>query len=85
MSTKVKIPFTENIDLLYKKALLESQNHEGKFSGNKNNGDFDFKALGGRFTGKYQVSGNLIEVIFTNKPFFVPGVVIETFLKQHIK
>ncbi|WP_158829327.1 hypothetical protein [Mucilaginibacter lacusdianchii] len=71
MATKLKIPFTENIDLIFKKALQESQNHEGKFSGNKYRGDFDFKALGGRFTGNYQVSGNLIEVIFTNKPFLV--------------
>lgn len=85
MATILKIPFTENIDLLFKKALQESQNHEGKFAGNKDKGDFDFKALGGRFTGSYRVSGNLIEVIFTNKPFLMPGIVIETFLKQHIK
>ena len=85
MATVVKIPFTENIDHLLEKAWKESRNYDGQFTGDNNSGNFDFKALGSRFTGNYKVRGTIIEVVFTNKPFLISSVIIKAFLRQHIK
>ncbi|RKR82157.1 hypothetical protein BDD43_2326 [Mucilaginibacter gracilis] len=83
--TLINIPFTENIDNLLAYGKKQSKDYEGSFEGNTSNGIFDFKAVGGNFKGTYVVKPNLIEITLEKKPFLIPALVIEQFLKMHIK
>jgi hypothetical protein len=83
--TIITIPFAGNINQILSYGRNASKDYEGTFKGDANEGRFDFKALGGTFTGEYRVNKNLIEIAFSKKPFFIPTIVIENFLKTHIK
>ncbi|GAA3773068.1 hypothetical protein [Flavobacterium ginsengiterrae] len=85
MNKTIKIPYTENIDQIYKFGLEQSKQFNGKFSGNTSSGLFDFQSPIGRFSGSYQVTKNTIDIIFSKKPFFISFSLIESFLKSYIK
>jgi len=74
-----------NINSLLAMGIEEASAYDGRFNGDTKSGYFNISTLGGNFTGTYIVNANLIEVVFSNKPFFVPCSIIESFLKSHIK
>ena len=83
--TIIKIPFTSDINNIVSYGKDQSRNFEGNFKGDAKGGNFDFKSPAGTFAGEYKVYSNVIEIILSNKPIYLPTFVIEKFLKQHIK
>jgi hypothetical protein len=85
MACKFYIPYTESITDLLKKGIQEAREFNGVFNANEQFGDFKIPAFNSFFTGRYLVNETTIEVIISDKPFIVPCVLIEKFLKTHIK
>lgn len=81
---KFIIPFTNDINMLLEYGRQQSKAFRGEFNGNIESGNFDFEALGSRFVGSYLVKKKVIEVNISKKPFFIPRVAIDQFLKLHI-
>jgi hypothetical protein len=81
---KFIIPFTKDIHRLLKYGRQQSKAYRGEFNGNSERGNFDFEALGSRFVGSYLVKKKVIEINISKKPFFIPRVAIDRFLKLHI-
>lgn len=85
MNTVIKTPFSKNIKDIYQYGLNNAKDYKGKFSGDLTSGTFDFDSYVGRFAGNYIVQGNFIIFTFTKKPFLIPKMIIENFLKSHIE
>ncbi|HUZ60417.1 MAG TPA: hypothetical protein VMU83_16725 [Hanamia sp.] len=64
------------------RAAIESQN--GIFSGDTNSGFFEVTIFGNTIKGNYRVSGQFLNLVITEKPFFVPCATIENFLQKEI-
>ena len=74
MSCKFSVTFSE--------PAVESQS--GMFNGDVNSGDFEVTVFGNNIKGNYTVTGQNLEIEITDKPFFVPCNMIETFLVKNI-
>ena len=85
MSKIIKISFSENIRTIYDRGKFHSKLLKGDFSGDIEKGSFNFETFGGRYKGSYTVKKNIIEFILISKPFLVPTIVIEKFLRSNIK
>lgn len=85
MSCKLTIPYSTNITSLLEMGRQEASSYEGQFCGDINGGNFNISALGGIFVGNYVVHEKIIEITISNKPFLIPCIAIESFLKAHIK
>ena len=64
------------------RAAVESQN--GIFNGNADNGSFEVSVLGNTIKGDYTVTGQVLNLAITDKPFFIPCSTIESFLSKSI-
>lgn len=65
------------------KSAIESQN--GIFRGDENAGEFEVTVFANTIKGNYYiVNGNILNLIITNKPFFVPCSTIENILRKEI-
>lgn len=84
MSCKFNIPFSEPAEsaILKAKSAIDSQN--GTFSGDINSGEFEVTVFGNDIKGRYTVTGQILNLEITDKPFFVPCSMIETFLAKQI-
>ena len=85
MACNFNLSFTEpdaNSALEKAKAAIESQN--GTFNGDINSGDFDVTVMGNNIKGQYLVSGQTLNIVITDKPFFVPCSMIESYLVKQI-
>lgn len=80
----IKITTTKDINQLLDYGKEQAKSYKGNFKGDRNNGIFDFHALGSRFKGNYIVKKNSIEITFEKKPFFISLNAIESFLKKHL-
>lgn len=80
----ITIPFNDSVSaaIAKAKAAIESQN--GTFNGDENSGEFEVSVFGNTIKGSYSVSGNTLNLIIKNKPFFVPCSTIESLLLKEI-
>jgi len=80
----IKIPFTETPAVIIAKAKTAIQNHNGFFNGNENSGEFEITVFANTIKGTYTVNGQILNLIITHKPFFVPCSTIENLLLKEI-
>ncbi len=83
-SCNFSIPFSGDISLVLSKvrSAIESQN--GMFDGNNSSGNFDVSVMSNTIVGSYYVSGQVIDILISKKPFFLPCNTIESFLKSKL-
>lgn len=85
MACDFSIPFTGSPEEVLAKAKNTVQSQGGNFTGDTNNGDFTVSVFGNKIVGNYTVSGNILNISITDKPFMVPCNAIEGFLKGQLK
>lgn len=83
-SCNFSIPFSGDISGVLAKvqSAIESQN--GMFDGNNSSGSFDVSVMSNTIVGAYAVNGQVIDIIISKKPFFLPCTTIESFLKSKL-
>lgn len=85
MSCKFSVNFSEPVDsaLLKAKNAIESQS--GIFNGDEHGGQFEVTVFGNHIKGNYTVEAQVLNIEITDKPFFVPCNMIESFLAKSIQ
>ncbi len=84
MSCKFSVNFSEPAESAVLKAKKAVESQSGTFNGDVNNGEFEVTVFGNNIKGNYTVSGQVLNIEITDKPFFVPCNMIETFLVKNI-
>ena len=80
----ISIPFTDSVSGALAKAKAAIENQNGSFNGDDNSGNFEVTFLGNTIKGSYSVTGQTLNLVITNKPFFVPCSTIESLLLKEI-
>ncbi len=78
------IPFQQPASIVIAKAKAAIESHNGTFTGNETSGDFGITVYGNTIKGNYSVTGQVLNLIITHKPFFVPCSTIENMLLKEI-
>lgn len=78
------LPFSEPASIAVEKARAAVESQNGIFNGNDLSGDFELTVFGNTIKGNYTVSGQVLNLEITDKPFFVPCSTIESFLSKQI-
>lgn len=78
------LPFSEPASIAVEKARAAVESQNGIFNGNDLSGDFELTVFGNTIKGNYSVSGQVLNLEITDKPFFVPCSTIESFLSKQI-
>ena len=80
----INIPFSGSADSILSraKAAIESQN--GSLTGDQSSGEFEVTVFANTIKGNYSVNGNILNLVITHKPFFVPCSTIENILIKEI-
>lgn len=81
---KFIIPFNEPALTAIEKARTAIENQNGIFNGDETSGDFKVTIFGNTIKGNYNVTGQVLNLVITEKPFFVPCSTIESFLLKQI-
>jgi hypothetical protein len=85
MSTcKFSLSFSGSSQTAIEKARAAVESQNGVFNGDSNSGNFEVTVFGNTIKGIYRVSGQLVNLAITEKPFFVPCSTIESFLLKQI-
>ncbi|CAN5223777.1 hypothetical protein BH09BAC2_BH09BAC2_10590 [soil metagenome] len=84
MACNFNIPFSGNADEILNKAKSAVNSQGGNFEGDSNSGNFDVTVFGNTIKGTYNVSGNDLNIMISDKPFLIPCSTIESFLKSKI-
>lgn len=84
MSCKFEIPFTEPVATAVGKARHAVESQNGTFNGDENSGNFELNVFGNNIKGNYTINGQVLNLEVTDKPFFVPCSMIESFLQKQI-
>lgn len=84
MSCKFEIPFSEPVERAVGKARQAVEAQNGVFNGNESAGDFELNVFGNNIKGNYTINGQVLNLEITDKPFFVPCSMIESFLQKQI-
>jgi hypothetical protein len=84
MSCSFSIPFLGTPETVLRKAKTAVNGQGGTFEGNESAGMFGVTVFGNSIKGTYSVTGQNLNVVITDKPFFVPCNTIEGFLKNQI-
>lgn len=84
MSCKFTIPFSEPAESAIQKAKSAIDSQNGTFNGDTNSGNFEVTVVGNDIKGNYTVTGQILHLEITDKPFFVPCSMIESFLAKQI-
>ncbi len=84
MSCKFQIPFSVPAENAMQKAKAAVESQGGTFNGDATAGDFEVTVFGNHIKGNYTIEGQLLNLEVTDKPFFVPCTMIESFLKKEI-
>lgn len=84
MACKFNLTFNEPAESAVTKAKAAVESQSGTFNGDTNSGDFEVNVFGNNIKGNYLVAGQTLEVEITDKPFFVPCSMIESFLLKQI-
>ena len=80
----ISIPFTDSVSGAIARARAAIETHNGTFNGDENSGNFEVTFLGNTIKGSYSVTGQTLNLVITNKPFFVPCSTIESLLLKEI-
>lgn len=78
------IPFNQPASITVEKARAAIESQNGIFNGNDQAGDFEVTIFGNTIKGNYSVAGQTLNLLITEKPFFVPCTTIENFLLKQI-
>jgi hypothetical protein len=78
------LPFQEPVSNIIAKAKAAIENYNGTFNGDETSGDFAITVYGNTIKGSYTVTGQVLNLIITHKPFFVPCSTIENLLVKEI-
>lgn len=78
------IPFSVPAEAAVIKARSAVESQNGTFNGDANSGNFEVSIFGNTIKGDYRVTGQVLNLSITDKPFFVPCSTIESFLLKHI-
>lgn len=81
---KISIPFSGLASAAILKAKTAIENQNGLFSGDEYSGEFDVSVFGNTIKGNYNVQGQILNLVITHKPFFVPCSTIESILLKEI-
>lgn len=84
MACNFNLSFNESAESAVAKAKSAVESQNGIFNGDVNSGDFEVTVFGNEIKGNYRVSGQSLNIEITDKPFFVPCSMIETFLVKQI-
>lgn len=85
MACKFSVTFSEPAESAVLKARNAIESQSGIFNGNESSGDFEVTVFGNHIKGTYNVEGQLLHIEITDKPFFVPCNMIESFLIKNIQ
>lgn len=85
MSCKLNLPFSDPAEVAIEKARDAIKSQSGLFEGDIANGHFEVTVFGNNIKGDYQVQGQNLQLEITDKPFFVPCSMIESFLAKYIQ
>jgi hypothetical protein len=78
------LPFNESALKAIEKARAAIESQNGKFNGDETSGDFEVAIFGNIIKGYYNVTGQVLNLTITEKPFFVPCSTIESLLLKQI-
>ena len=78
------LPFSEPATIAVGKARAAVESQNGVFNGDDKSGDFEVTIFGNTIKGNYSVGGQILNLVITDKPFFVPCSTIESFLSKQI-
>jgi len=78
------LPFNESALSAIQKARAAIEGQNGIFNGDETSGDFEVTIFGNIIKGNYNVTGQVLNLTITEKPFFVPCSTIESFLLKQI-
>ncbi|HVZ95608.1 MAG TPA: hypothetical protein VG847_01955 [Chitinophagaceae bacterium] len=78
------IPFSGDAENILAKARAAVEDQNGEFTGDVNSGHFNVSIFSNQITGSYIVTGQLLHLTITHKPFLVPCSTIENFLRSRI-
>ncbi len=85
MSTcNFSIPFSGDAENILAKARAAVEDQSGEFAGDANSGHFNVSLFSNLIAGSYIVTGQLLHLTITHKPFLVPCSAIENFLRSKI-
>lgn len=80
----ISIAFTGSAKAILSKAKAAIESKNGNFNGDDNSGEFDVSVFANTIKGNYSVIGNTLNLVITQKPFFVPCSTIENLLVKEI-
>lgn len=80
----ISIPFEGSTEAILSKAKAAIENQNGIFNGDLNSGEFEVTVFANTIKGNYSVSGKILNLVITQKPFFVPCSTIESILLKEI-
>jgi hypothetical protein len=77
-------PIQGNPADILQKARAAVTGQGGTFEGNEQSGQFNLTVFGSTITGSYSVAGSQMDILISDKPFLLPCVTIEGFLKSQL-
>ncbi|MGN6531393.1 MAG: hypothetical protein ACTHK0_06540 [Ginsengibacter sp.] len=78
------LPFQDPVSVIIAKAKAAIESYNGTFNGDETSGDFGITVYGNTIKGNYAVAGQVMNLVITHKPFFVPCSTIENLLLKQI-
>ncbi len=84
MACNINLNFSEPANLAVAKARSAVESQNGIFNGDDTSGNFEVTVFGNTIKGDYSVNGQTLNLVITDKPFFVPCSTIESFLSKQI-
>ncbi len=84
MACDISIPFSGTPEDVLAKAKKAVESQGGAFTGNTTNGNFNVSVFGNKIAGEYSVSGQILNILVTDKPFLIPCNTIEGYLRKQI-
>ena len=81
---KVSIPFTVTAEAILARAKAAIEQQNGVLTGDENSGEFEVTVFGNTIKGNYSVTDKILNLVITQKPFFVPCSTIENILLKEI-
>lgn len=84
MACNFNLKFSEPSSVAIGKARAAIESQNGTFTGDDTSGNFEVTVFGSTIKGNYSVTGQVLDLVITDKPFFVPCSTIESFLIKQI-
>jgi hypothetical protein len=84
MACNFNLPFSDPANIAVGKARAAVESQDGIFKGDEQSGNFEVTIFGNTIRGNYIVTGQLLNLVITDKPIFVTCSTIESFLLKQI-